>query len=164
MRQGKKKEFVGKQRNSHNFVVANCAFLRIVKSPDGSERKTCLMKKGIECPNSKDYPRGEPCEVAVRKEHTNHDRRERYWKSLKRHNSVSDTSKVGAFSGKSTKRQEYMFCKRKHRYPDQKTAERNRKWCEEKRGIPLRVLYCPFCNGWHLTHHHAHRRVDEKSA
>ena len=46
----------------------------------------------------------------------------------------------------------------------EKTAERNRKHCEKVRGVPLRVLYCPFCKGWHLTHKHANPRDDLSSA
>ena len=161
-----KKDIICEKQSSknRNFVVADCAFLRIIKSPDGSERKTCLMKKGIECPNCKDYPEGKPCAIAVRKAHTSHDRRERYWESLRKHNLVSETSKKSAFSGTSTKREEYLFCKRKRRYPDQKTAEQNRRWCEQKRGVPLRVLYCPFCNGYHLTHKYAQSQTDENRA
>lgn len=147
-----------------DFLVADCAFLRVVRSPEGSERYTCLMQKGADCTQKSDYPYGSPCHKAVKKVYVDRAHRNRYWKSLKKHTMVPALAKKGYFQGKSSKKEEYMFCKRKNRYPDEKTAEMNRKHCEKVRGVPLRVLYCPFCKGWHLTHKHAKPRDNSSSS
>lgn len=42
-------------------------------------------------------------------------------------------------------------CGRKARYPSAKVARRYAERAVEARGTPLRVYWCPTCNGFHLT-------------
>ena len=149
--------------NPH-FCVADCAFLRTSQQSDGSETYSCLLQKGQECTEAQGYPYGAPCAKAVINARVDKEHRARYWKSLRKHTMLASEVKKGAFQGKSTRREEYLFCKRKCRYSSEKIAKQVKKMCEEQRGIPLRVLYCPFCKGWHLTHKYAKPHGDESSS
>lgn len=148
------------------FPVCECAFLRTKENADGVllEAK-CLMKHGQECSCMAEYPNGLPCKEAVRRSTRRKETDKHYWDSIRKHHlkqeekgrghSKRNSREVNAFAAMGTQKQEFMFCKRKKRYSDQKQAEENRKWCEAKRGVPLRVMYCPYCNGYHLTKKYA---------
>jgi len=47
----------------------------------------------------------------------------------------------------------YSQCKRKHRYRDENEARLQAKICQRryKDGTTLRVYFCHFCCGWHIT-------------
>ena len=148
------------------FPLSECAFLRAKEDVDGVllEAK-CLLKHGQECLCASEYPSGLPCKEAVRRSTRRKETDKHYWDSLRKHHLKQSEkmqgknmrhSKLGnAFSAQGSQKQEFMFCKRKKRYANQKQAEENRKWCEAKRGVPLRVMFCPYCNGYHLTKKYA---------
>ena len=148
------------------FPVCECAFLRAKEDADGVllEAK-CLMKHGQECSCAAEFPSGLPCKEAVRRSTRRKETDKHYWDSLRKHHLKQSEktqgknmrhSKLGnSFSALGTPKQEFRFCKRKKRYADQKQAEENRKWCEAKRGVPLRIMFCPYCNGYHLTRKYA---------
>ena len=159
-----------------SFPMSQCAFLRTKTDENGilTEAK-CLLKHGEECCCAHGFPNGLPCQDAVRRSNRRKDQDKHYWDSVRKHHLKQDGAAHGkalrhnkmgnAFAAKGTSLQEYRFCKRKKRYADQKQAEENRKWCEAKRGVPLRVMYCPYCNGYHLTKKYAeNRRLFEDSS
>lgn len=145
------------QRN-RKFWIKDCAFLRVVYDEKQERHLTCILRKGQECVRHKVYPAGEPCEQAVKKVP---DRKlkaqKKFWTSVAKHNKKKDISKDSAYKHKTSGREEYKFCKRKTRYPTEAKAKEVKRRCEEKRGVLLRVLYCPYCKGWHLTHKYAER-------
>lgn len=47
----------------------------------------------------------------------------------------------------------YRTCSRKNRYSSYYEASRKAIEIKRKRGVVLKVYECPFCGGYHLTHH-----------
>jgi len=45
----------------------------------------------------------------------------------------------------------YFSCSRKVRYATQSEATRQARKAEKERGVEIRVYFCNFCNGYHLT-------------
>ena len=152
------KQQIAKIQRHSKFLVKDCAFLRVVCDEKKKMHITCLLRKGQECIRHKVYPSGEPCDQAVKKvPDRNLKAQKNFWKSVAKHNKKKDISKDSAYKHKTSGREEYKFCKRKVRYPTEAKAKEVKRKCEEKRGVLLRVLYCPYCKGWHLTHKYAER-------
>lgn len=153
MEDSEQEETTQRQRK---FWVQDCAFLRVVYDEKRRGHIICLLNKGEKCVRHNVYPSGQPCEKAVKKIPIRSLRQqENFWKGVARHNKKKDITKDSAYKHKTTGREEYKFCKRKTRYPTEAKAKEMKRKCEEKRGVKLRVLYCPYCKGWHLTHKYA---------
>lgn len=148
--EGKEEQFI-QSRPRKKVFVQKCAFLRVVTDERGAEMLTCLLKKGDLCDRRDAYPLGEACDKAVKKTNTKR-LQDRYWASVVKHNKKKNISFDSAYKHKTTARDEYRFCKRKDRYPTEAKANEIRRKCEKMRNVKLRVLYCPYCKGWHLTH------------
>lgn len=148
-------------QRKRKFWVQDCAFLRVVYDEKKAGHIICLLHKGQQCVRHKVYPSGEPCGQAVKKVPDRHLKSQKiYWDKIVRHNKKKNQSKDSAYKHKTSGREEYMFCKRKARYPTEAKAKEVKRRCEEKRGVRLRVLYCPYCKGWHLTHKYAEKSCD----
>lgn len=68
------------------------------------------------------------------------------------------TKPLSSFVPRKTKgrrnmsRSEYQQCGKKTRYKSEADARKYAARLSELRGYPIRVYYCHFCCGWHLTH------------
>lgn len=150
-------------KTRQRVLVGHCAYLRVGTNAEGVEEYRCLLRRGELCAVGATYPKGVGCSEAIAKTHIKTDA---YWESLAKHQKrltgkyggqMRKDKTGGAFAGHNSERDRYLFCKRKRRYRTQKEAEQKRRNCEEKRGYALRVLYCPFCHGWHLTKKYAEK-------
>ena len=143
-------------QKQRKFWMQDCAFLRISPDGNGCPIFLCLLKKGKECCKKDMFPSGEPCAQAVKKVPMRDLRKQKqFWDGVAKHNKKKNVSRDSAYKHKTTGKEEYKFCKRKTRYPTEAKAKEMKRKCEERRGVPLRVLYCPYCKGWHLTHKYA---------
>lgn len=55
-------------------------------------------------------------------------------------------------------REFYQSCRKKTRYPTQHEATKAARLAMTRRGVPLRVYWCFFCNGYHITKNFSQNR------
>lgn len=53
---------------------------------------------------------------------------------------------------RSMSRSEYEQCGKKNRYKSESEAKKYAARLSQMRGYPIRVYFCKFCRGFHLTH------------